>query len=130
MRNLQIIGLLLVVVGSFLPLVHLPIIGNWNYWKIDHRLAMVCWALCLFAFVGILMGKQSLAKISTILLIILFLFTLVAIKLKSLDYFSFLHFKSLQETASGIAKLSWGWFFEFSGAILMFLAKKDNGNKI
>ena len=43
MKNLQLIGLFLVVAGSFLPLVRIPIIGNWNYWKVDNTLAVnVC----------------------------------------------------------------------------------------
>jgi hypothetical protein len=43
MKNIQLLGLILVVAGSFLPLVHVPIIGNWNYWKLDHSLAIICW---------------------------------------------------------------------------------------
>jgi hypothetical protein len=58
-------------------------------------------------------------------LIILFAFTILAVKFKSLDYFSFLPFKSWQESFAGIVKLSWGWFIEFSGAILLLFIKKN-----
>ena len=125
MRNIQILGLTLVIAGSFLPLVKIPLIGNWNYWKVDSNLAIICWLFCAFAFIGIFLNKQILIKISAIVLLILFSFTIVAIKFKSLEYFSFLPFKSWQESFAGIVKLSWGWLLEFSGAILLLLTKKN-----
>ncbi len=125
MRNIQLLGLLLVVAGSFLPLVHIPIVGNWNYWKVDHNLAIVCWIFSGLALTGILLNKQVLMKISSIILLLLFVFTIIAVKFKSLDYFSFLPFKSWQESFAGIVKLSWGWLLEFSGAILFLLTKKN-----
>ena len=124
MRNIQILGLILVIAGSFLPLVKIPLIGNWNYWKIDSNLAMMCWVISGLVFLGIILNKHSLLKIGSIALLLLFTFTIVAVKFKSLDYFSFLPFKSWQESFAGIVKLSWGWLFEFSGAILLLLAKK------
>lgn len=125
MRNIQLLGLILVLAGSFLPLVHLPLIGNWNYWKVDHNLAIICWIFCGFTLIGILSSKQKLVRWSAVILLLLFIFTIVAVKFKSLDYFSFLPFKSWQESVAGIVKLSWGWIFEFSGAILLLLAKKN-----
>lgn len=125
MRNIQLLGLISVVAGSFLPLVKLPLIGNWNYWKVDHNLAIFCWFLCALALAGILMNKQKLVKISGFILLSLFIFTIFAIKFKSLDYFSFLPLKSWQESFAGIVKLSWGWILEFIGAILLILAKKS-----
>ncbi|MDN5423949.1 MAG: hypothetical protein L0G07_11150, partial [Chryseobacterium sp.] len=59
-------------------------------------------------------------------LILLFALTLVAVKMQSLEYFSFLPFKSWRETFAGVVKLKWGWIVEFLGAILMVFAV---GNK-
>lgn len=126
MKISQIISLFLIVAGSFLPLVHIPIIGNWNYYKIDPNLAYIVWGLCTLAFLGIFLNKLKLVRISAFILILLFTFTIVAVKFKSLDYFSFLPFKSWQESFAGIVKLSWGWFLEFSGAILLLFIKKNN----
>ncbi|RNA62529.1 hypothetical protein D1631_11585 [Chryseobacterium nematophagum] len=124
MRNIQLLGLLLVVIGSFLPLVHIPIIGNWNYWKLDHNLAIMCWFFSVGALFGIVNRNTTLSKIFAVLLIFLFLFTLVAIKVQSLQYFSFLPFQSWKETFVGIVKLKWGWAIEFLGAILIFFSPK------
>ena len=94
MKNIQLLGLILVVAGSFLPLVHVPIIGNWNYWKLDHFLAIGCWILAAGALFGIVNNSVKMAKIFGILLVILFVFTLFAVKFQASQYFSFMPFKS------------------------------------
>jgi len=126
MRNFQLIGAILVIAGSFLPLVHVPVIGNWNYFDIDKYLAAFCWILCLLAIIGIMKSKSLLIHVSTILLILLFVFTIIAVKFKSLDFFSFLPFHSWKEFAAGMVKLKWGWFLEFSGALILLFAKNKN----
>ena len=126
MKNLQLIGLFLVVAGSFLPLVHIPVVGNWNYWKVDNTLAIVLWGFSLLALIFNLIDKNKFVKTMAFLMILLFVFTIIAVKLKSLDYFSFLPFKSWQSTFAGIVKLSWGWFIEFLGAVMILIASKRN----
>ena len=81
MKNLQLIGLFLVVAGSFLPLVRIPIIGNWNYWKVDNTLAVAVWGFSLLMLVFILINKTKFVRIMAFLMILLFVFTIVAIKL-------------------------------------------------
>lgn len=129
MKISQFVALFLVVAGSFLPLVHIPIIGNWNYFKIDSNLAYSVWGFSAIAFLGIVFDKINLVRVAAIILLILFAFTIVAVKFKSLDYFSFLPFKSWQESFAGIVKLSWGWFLEFSGAILLLILKNKKETK-
>ncbi|MCJ7932090.1 MAG: hypothetical protein MUW56_00230 [Chryseobacterium sp.] len=129
MKNIQLLGLLLVVIGSFLPLVHVPIIGNWDYWKLDHYLAIACWIFAACAVFGIVNNNVKMVRFFGVLLTLLFVFTLVAVKMQSLEYFSFLPFKSWRETFAGVVKLKWGWAVEFLGAVLMILAgtgKKEN----
>lgn len=125
MKNIQLLGLLLVVVGSFLPLVHVPIIGNWNYWKLDHYLAIACWILAACAVFGIVNNSTKIVRFFGILLILLFAFTLIAVKMQSLEYFSFLPFKSWRETFAGVVKLKWGWIVEFLGAFMMVLTRNN-----
>lgn len=128
MKNIQLLGLLLVVVGSFLPLVHVPIIGNWNYWKLDHSLAIACWVLSACAFFGIVNNSAKIARTFAVLLILLFILSLIAIKVQSLDYFSFVPFKSWRETFAGVVKLKWGWAIEFLGAFLIIFSKNNKVN--
>lgn len=128
MKILQFIGVLLVVIGSFLPLVHVPVVGYWDYWNIDHSLAVIVWILIIAALIFILKSKKSMLRLTAVLMIILFLFTIMAVKMKSLDFFSFLPFKSWQGAFAGTVKLSWGWVIEFLGAILILISSKKNQN--
>jgi hypothetical protein len=108
MKIIQYIYLFIIVAGSLLPLVHIPIIGNWTYYKVDSNLAYLVWGFSAIAFLGIILDKTKLVRITAFAILVLFIFTILAIKLKSLDYFSFLPFKSWQESFAGIVKLSWG----------------------
>lgn len=125
MKNIQLLGLVMVVAGSFLPLVHIPVIGNWNYWKLDHYLAVGCWVLSAAALFGIVNNQLKMTRIFGVLLILLFLFTVLAVKVQALQYFSFLPFISWQKRLAGIVTLQWGWIVEFLGAILIIFAKND-----
>lgn len=118
------LGWTAVVIGSFLPLVHVPIIGNWNYWRLDHNLAIFCWVLSAFALLGILLNRNLLLKVAAIALILFFIFSIAAIKVRAMDTFSFVLIKSLQRTLAGVVKLRWGWFIEFAGALVMIYAAR------
>ena len=52
MKNQGIIGSVVMGVGGLCPLVHLPIIGNWNYFDIDMRLAVAFYVLVLLGLIG------------------------------------------------------------------------------
>ena len=129
MKIAQFLALLLVMAGSFLPLVHIPIIGNWNYYKIDSTLAFLVWGFCSIAFLGVIFGKINLVRATAVILLLIFVFTIVAVKFKSLNYFSFLLFKFWQESFSGIVRLSWAWILEFAGAVLLLLLKQQKIKK-
>lgn len=121
MKNIQLLGLIMVFAGSFLPLVHVPVIGNWNYWKLDHFLAIACWVLAAGALFGIVNNRMTVTRIFGVLLLILFGFTLFAVKFQASQYFSFMPFKSWQDKLAGIVKLKWGWIIEFLGALIIIL---------
>lgn len=122
MKNLQLLGLAIVLLGSFLPLVHVPVIGNWNYWKLNNYLAVLCWMLCLVAIYGVLSGHNGLVKILSFVLLGLFLLTIAAVKYKTSSYFSFLPFKSWTKALAGTVKLQWGWLVEFAGVLVLLIA--------
>lgn len=125
MKNIQLFGLIIVIVGSFLPLVHVPVIGNWNYWKVDYYLASTCYLLCICCLFAIINNRTFWAKIFAVLLILLFSLTIFAVKYQAFSYFSFLPFKSWAETFSGLVKLKWGWLIEFLGAFIIIFSSKS-----
>ncbi|NAW50998.1 hypothetical protein GNY06_06315 [Elizabethkingia argentiflava] len=128
MKKVALAGCLLVLIGSFFPLVHIPLIGNWNYWKLDQGLSIIVWSLTLAAFVSILLDKVRFSRIFGIVLLVLFVVTLYAIKSKSIDFFSFIPLKKIRNVMVDLVKPSWGWFIEFIGVFLILLAK-NNKNK-
>ena len=125
MKNLQLLGVGLVIIGSFLPLVKIPLIGNWNYWNIEPILASTIWILSILGYFFIQKNKLKASRIIAIFMLSIFVFTIIAVQFKSLDFFSFLPFKSWQSAFAGMVKFSWGWFFEFVGAVLILLPRKE-----
>lgn len=126
MRNLLLVGWIIVAVGTFLPLVHIPIIGNWGYWQLDHSMAIAVWIALGFTLLGIVNNKIRMVRALSILLIFLFALTIFAIKLKAMDAFSWIPLKSFQTTLASIVKLSWAWFLEFGGALILLFASRKN----
>lgn len=111
-------------VGGLSPLMHLPIIGNWNYFDIDARLAGAFYFLVLLGFVGAFAKKAGLLRFSGLAAIVLVLVTLAGIYFKAHDSFSFLHFKKLVNFAAGMVKYKWGWYVILAGAFALALVRK------
>lgn len=123
-KLLQFTGLFLIFIGTFLPLVKIPIIGSWNYFEIDPALAFLVWICVLIASAGVKFEKNRLVKILSFVLLLIFLFTIFAIKYKAWNFFKFLPFASWQNTFAGIIKLGWGWLIEFAGLFILLILNK------
>ncbi|MES2455294.1 MAG: hypothetical protein V4594_07135 [Bacteroidota bacterium] len=124
MRTQGIIGASLMAIGGVSPLMHLPIIGNWNYFDIDMRLAVAFYVLVFLALIGAFAKKSGLIRFSGIAAIVLVLITLAGIYFKAHDSFSFLHFKKLVSFAAGMVKYKWGWYVILAGAFALALVRK------
>lgn len=124
---LGIVGALLVIGGGFSPMLHIPIIGNWNYWDIDTVLASVIYALAGLALFAATSNKMGLLRFCGWALLFVLSFTFVAVYFKVTNYFSFIPLKKLAAAASSIIKYRWlGWGLISSGAIIMILFSKKN----
>lgn len=130
MRTQGIIGAAMVAVGGLSPLIHLPIIGNWNYFQVDSRLAIVLYILVLLGLIGAFTRKSGLIRFSGWAAVVLVLITLFGIYLKSHDSFSFLHFKKLVNFAAGLVKYKWGWYVIAAGAFIMVTVRKPKVVKL
>jgi hypothetical protein len=124
MRTQGIIGAALMAAGGVSPLMHLPVIGNWNYFDIDARLAAAFYILVVLAFIGSFAKKSGLIRFSGLAAIVLVLITLAGIYFKAHDSFSFLHFKNLVNLAAGMVKYKWGWYVILAGAFALALVRK------
>ena len=108
-------------------MLHIPIIGNWNYWDIDTVLASIVYTLSAIALLAAISRKQSLLRYCGWLLLLMLLFTLTAVYFKVNDYFSFIPLKKIAAAASRMIRFRWlGWGLMFAGAFIIILfAKKD-----
>ena len=125
MKNQGIIGSVVMGVGGLCPLVHLPIIGNWNYFDIDMRLAVAFYVLVLLGLIGSFLGKTALIRFTGWAALVLIGITLAGVYFKSHDYFSFIHFKKLVNFAAGIVKYKWGWFVILAGSLLLITVSRN-----
>ncbi len=111
---------LLVIAGGLSPMLHLPIIGNWNYFDIDLILASLVFSMAGLALIASGIGKTQLVKICGYAILALILFTLVAVFFKVNNYFSFLPFKKLAAAASRSIHYRWtGWVLMLIGSLIM-----------
>jgi hypothetical protein len=130
MRRQGIIGSALMAIGGLSPLMHLPIIGNWNYFDIDMRLAVAFYALVVLGFIAAFAKKSGLIRFSGIAALILVMITLAGIYFKAHDSFSFLHFKNLVNFAAGMVKYKWGWYVIAAGAFVLATVRKPKVVKV
>jgi len=122
-----IIGALLVIAGGFSPMLHIPIIGNWNYWDLDTVLASIIYALATLALIASASNKRGLLRFCGWALLFVLAFTFVAVYFKVNNYFSFIPLKKLAAAASRIIHYRWmGWVLISSGAIIMILFSGRN----
>ena len=125
MKNQGIVGSVIMGVGGLCPLVHLPIIGNWNYFDIDMRLAVAFYVLVVLGLIASFSGKTALIRAIGWASLVLIGITLAGVYFKSHDYFSFIHFKKLVNFAAGIVKYKWGWFVILVGSLLLVTVRNN-----
>ncbi len=123
-------GSLLVAAGGMSPMLHLPIIGNWNYWDLDITLATTVYVLAAAGLLATVSGKFGLLRISGWMILIVLIFTLGAVYFKVNDYFSFVPMKKLAAALTRVVHYRWlGWGMIFAGSIMMILAGRKKKNQ-
>lgn len=128
---LGLFGSLLVVAGAMSPMVHVPIVGNWNYWDLHTGMASVVYVLAGLGVLASVSGRDGLLKFAGWAEVILILLTLLAVYLKVNDSFSFIPFKKLAKAAAGLVKYRWiGWTLLAAGAVIMIIASRRGTKKV
>jgi hypothetical protein len=124
MRTQGIVGAVLMALGGMCPLVRVPIMGNWNYFDLDQRLAIAFYLLVAIGLLGVFLGKASFIKFTGWAGLVLVGITLAGVYFKAHDSFGFLHFKKVVNFAAGMVKYKWGWYVIVAGAFLMITVRK------
>lgn len=127
---IQYFALFLVFIGSFLPLVHVPILGNWNFWETDHYLAISFWAICLLCLLGIVFKHSKVVMIGAVLLFVHLAFSMYAVRYQTNDFFSFIPIAKLKNLATGMVTLKWGWQVILIGAVVLLFSSFFKQKKI
>lgn len=119
---IALLGVILVIVGGMSPMLRIPVIGNWNYWKIDTILASVVYTLAAIGLLSAITQRQGLLRFCGWSLLLVLLFTLTAVYFKANDYFSFIPLRKLAAAASRMIRFQWsGWGLMFAGTFLIIL---------
>ena len=120
-----IIGAILVITGGLMPMLRLPIIGNWNYWDLEPVLASIVYLFAGLAISASVTGKPGLLKFSGWAILVVVAFTLLAVYFKINDSFSFIPFKKLARVAVSLVKYRWtGWCLMIAGAMFIIIGAK------
>lgn len=130
MKTQGIAGSVVLAAGGLCPLMHIPLMGNWNYFDIDIRLAIAFYLLVLVGLLCSFINRITLIRFAGWGAIVLALITLAGIYFKAHDSFSFLHFRKLVNLAAGLVKYKWGWFVILAGAILLITVRKPGIVKV
>jgi len=124
MKYQGILGAVVMAAGGLCPLLRVPVLGNWNYFDVDQRLAILFYILVLAGFIGAFLQRPGLIRFSGLAVIVLVLVSLAGIYFKVQDSFSFIQFKKVINLAAGMVKYKWGWFVIIAGALLMVTVRR------
>lgn len=113
-------GSFLVITGALSPLIHIPVIGNWNFLDLHTGLATVVFIVAAIGVFASISGRNGLLKFTGWTELVLVLLTLFAVYFKVNDSFSFIPIKSLSRIATGIVHYRWlGWGLLALGSVVM-----------
>ena len=125
MKAQGVIGAIVMAAGGMCPLVHVFVVGNWNYFGIDPYMGSMFYVLVVLALFAAITNKPGLMRFTGWAVIVLMIFTLLAVWFKAHDAFGFLHFKKLINLAARTVKFKWGWFVILAGALLMITVRRN-----
>jgi hypothetical protein len=123
-RNQGIAGAVVMAIGGLCPLLRVPVMGNWNYFDVDLRLASAFYILVLIAFIGAFLQNPKVIRFAGWAALFLVALSLAGIYFKVHDTFSFIRFKKLITLAAGSVKYKWGWYVIVAGALLLVAIPK------
>jgi hypothetical protein len=127
-RNyIGIIASLMVISGGFMPMLHIPIIGNWNYMDLDIVLASIVYSIAILSLIAAASNKRGLVRFCGWALLLVLIFTFGAVYFKVSNYFNFIPLKKLAAVAGRMIQFRWvGWALIASGAFIMILFSGKN----
>jgi hypothetical protein len=127
--GLGIVGSLVLMLGVFVPIVHIPIVGSQNYFQNGHGDGVIILMLALLSLL-LTIGRKFRGLVATSLISLALLgFTflnfqarLAHVRAQMNEQLADNPFRGLGEAMLGSVQLQWGWVVLLVGAVLLLLA--------
>ena len=114
-------GFVLLMAGSYCPLLRPFGLFNMNLFKLSQPYGMVILLVALVGMLGAFFNRIQLVKFSAWLSLGLVVLLFLAAYLKVNASFSFIPFKSISGFLARQIKFQWGWYLLFAGAVIALI---------
>ncbi|MFD0750072.1 hypothetical protein ACFQZS_07965 [Mucilaginibacter calamicampi] len=114
-------GFLLIIIGSYCPLLRPFGLFNMNVFKLSQPYGMTILLVAVIGILGVFLNRIQLVKFSAWVALILVSLLLLASVLKVNTSFSFIPFKSISGFLAKQIRFKWGWYVLFAGPVLALI---------
>lgn len=114
-------GFVLLIAGTYCPLLRPFGLFNMNLFKLSQPYGMVILLVALVGMLGAFLNRIQLVKFSAWLSLGLVVLLFLAAYLKVNASFSFIPFKSISGFLAKQIKFQWGWYLLFAGAVVALI---------
>jgi hypothetical protein len=115
---ISFVGFVLLMAGTWCPLLRPFHITNWDVYDLNRPYGMVILLVSVIGILGVILNRIKLVRLTSWLSLILVFVLLVAAFLKVHTSFSFIPFKSFSDFLAGQIKFKWGWYLLFAGPLV------------
>lgn len=120
-KSVALLGLVLCLLAGVLPMLKVPIKGNWNLYQTDASLFFITYIIvgltALLFFVRQLKGYQIMTRVA----FVWFLISICGVYFKINNYFGW---GFADRLLSKTIHMRWGWIVYFIGVLLLILSTK------
>ncbi|QQL48407.1 hypothetical protein [Mucilaginibacter ginkgonis] len=126
-RILALLGFVLVIVGTYCPLLRPFYLFDWNLYAVNKPYGVVIFVV---AVGGIASFKPQLRRAIAWTLFLLIVILYVGALVKVHTSFSFIPFKNISAKLSHLIKFRWGWSVLFGGSFLAIIGSRVDTKQV
>ena len=115
---ISFLGFVLIIAGSFCPLLRPFHIFNYDLFDLNKPYGMVVLLMAVVGILGVALDRRPLVKIAAYISLLLVVLIYVGAIFQVKSEFNFIPFKGVASGLSRAIKFKWGWYPLFAGAIL------------
>jgi len=122
------LGILLCLIAGFCPMLKVKILFelvNWNLYKTDIRLFLITYVIIAVAALFLFARKLAAFRFMSIVMLVWYLLSVLAVYFKSNHYFGF---KLADRLLGKTIHFQWGWIVLLVGVLFMLFSIKRGRN--